>query len=211
MHFTLTDLVTDIVQNGTESGASLVELLVNETLDSAGKGEFRFVVKDNGKGMTSEEQKLAEDPFVSDGVKHSRRKVGLGIPFLIQTAETSGGGWKIDSRKQPGTDVSTGTQVSAWFDLGNIDTPPVGDVPGMVRTVLLFNGPSEMVIQRFRDSPEGRIEYEVKKTELIDALGDLEDVQSLILLDQYLRSLEEGSLEEGNGENDEAPVKTGDL
>jgi len=207
MHFTLTDLVTDIVQNGTESGASLVELLVNETSDSAGKGEFRFVVKDNGKGMTSEEQKLAQDPFVSDGLKHSHRKVGLGIPFLIQTAETSGGGWKIESKKQP---EHTGTEVSAWFDLGNIDTPPVGDVPGMVRTVLLFNGPGEMVIQRFRDSPEGRIEYEVKKTELIDALGDLEDVQSLILLDQYLRSLEEGSLEESNGENNKAPVKAGD-
>jgi hypothetical protein len=61
----------------------------------------------------------------------------------------------------------------------------------MFRTVLLFSGPSEFVIKRVRETPEGRNEYEVRKTELADALGDLEDSRSLILLDQYLRSLEE--------------------
>ncbi|MCL2472930.1 MAG: ATP-binding protein [Treponema sp.] len=191
MHFTLTDLVTDIVQNGIESGASLVDLFVSEILNSSGKGEFRFVVKDNGKGMNEEEQKLAQDPFISDGLKHSRRKIGLGIPFLIQTAGTSGGGWKIESRKKEEDPEHCGTTVTAWFDLGNIDTPPVGDVPLMIRTAFLFNGPDEMVVRRLRDTPEGKIEYEVRKTELTDALGNLEDVQSLILLEQYLRSLEE--------------------
>ena len=34
MHFTLTDLITDITQNGAESGASIVELQVSETVDS---------------------------------------------------------------------------------------------------------------------------------------------------------------------------------
>ena len=84
-----------------------------------------------------------------------------------------------------------GTTVGAWFDLGNVDTPPTGDIPGMFRTVLLFEGPAEMVIRRVREAPEGRINYEVSKTELADALGGLEDAQSLILLDKYLRSLEE--------------------
>ena len=195
MHFTLTDLVTDITQNSAESGADLVELFVGETGDSFGKSEFRFTVKDNGKGMSSEEQLLARDPFVTDGIKHPNRKVGLGIPFLIQTAEGAGGGWNMESKKKQGPDEPSGTEISAWFDLGNVDTPPVGDIPGMFRTVLLFNGPAEMVIRRVRETtpekPEGRIEYEIRKTELASALGDLEDTQSLILLDQYLRSLEE--------------------
>ena len=195
MHFTLTDLVTDITQNGMESGAGLVELHIAETLDSSGKGEFRFTVIDNGKGMTSEELKRAQDPFVTDGIKHPHRKVGLGLPFLIQTAEASGGGWKMESKKQEGPTGPSGTMVSAWFDLGNVDTPPVGDIPGMFRTVLLFNGPSEIVIKRLRetsrDAADGRVDYEIRKTELADALGDLEDTQSIILLDQYLRSLEE--------------------
>ena len=189
MHFTLADLITDITQNGAEAGADLVELEVSETVGPPGKGEFRFTVKDNGKGMTARELALAQDPFVTDGVKHPRRKVGLGLPFLIQTAEQSGGGWNMESVKRPAEPA--GTTVSAWFDLGNLDTPPMGDVPGMLRTVLLFNGPVEMVIRRFRETPQGRVDYELRKTELIDALGDLEDLQSLLLLDKYVRSLEE--------------------
>ena len=185
MHFTLADLITDITQNGAEAGAALVQLQVSETADTSGGGQFRFTVTDNGKGMTAEQLKRAQDPFVTDGIKHPRRKVGLGLPFLIQTAEQSGGGWNIESV------ASAGTTVSAWFDLGNVDTPPAGDVPGMFRTVLLFGGPSEMIIRRQRNAPEGNIDYEVRKSELIDALGFLEDAQSLILLDKYLRSLEE--------------------
>ena len=200
MHYTLMDLVVDITQNGTESGANLVELTVSETLDSSGKREFRFTVKDNGKGMTSEELKLAKNPFYSDGVKHPNRRVGLGLPFLIQTAEASGGGWKIESRKEPVE--SSGTEVSAWFDLNKLDTPPVGDVPGIFRMVMLFEGPEEIIIKRRRDvspgaspltSPAASIEYEVRKTELADALGELGDVQSLVLMDQYLRSQEENN------------------
>jgi hypothetical protein len=185
MHFTLTDLVTDIAQNGFESGGSLVELSVSETGGSGGKGEFRFAVKDNGKGMSEDELKRAQDPFYTDGVKHPRRKVGLGLPFLIQTADGSGGGWKVESAK------GKGTEVSAWFDLGNVDTPPVGDIPGMFRTVLLFGGPDEVIIRRVRETAGDSLDYEVRKSELIEALGDLEDTQSLILLGQYLRSLEE--------------------
>ena len=198
MHFTLTDLVTDITQNGAESGGTLVELHISETTGSSGKGEFRFTVIDNGKGMSEQELKRAQDPFVTDGVKHPHRKVGLGLPFLIQTAETSGGGWEMESEK------GKGTKVCAWFDMGNVDTPPVGDIPGMFRTVLLFTGPREIVIERLREAlpvaaPKTaaqetsgeRIEYKLQKSELIDALGDLESTQSLILLDEYLRSLEE--------------------
>jgi hypothetical protein len=272
MHFTLADLITDITQNGVESGASIVELQISETMDSGepgssaepggsdGKGEFRFTVIDNGKGMTEEELKRAQDPFVTDGIKHPHRKVGLGLPFLIQTAEASGGGWKMESKKA-GQGQASGTVISAWFDMGNVDTPPLGDIPGMFRTVLLFGGPEEMVIKRVRKSPSesklseskfseskfseskfseskfseskfseskfseskfseskfsenkfsenkfsenkfsenkfsenkfsGDLDYEVRKTELSGALGDLEDTQSLILLDRYLRSLEE--------------------
>jgi hypothetical protein len=180
LYFNLADLVTDITQNGAESGADLVELTICETVS-----EFRFTVKDNGKGMTGEELKKALDPFFTDGIKHPRRKVGLGLPFLIQTAEQCGGGWEMESEK------GKGTRVSAWFDLGNVDTPQMGDIPGMFRTVLLFNGLEEMLIQRVRDKPEGRIDYKIRKTELADALGDLETGRSLILLDKYLRSLEE--------------------
>ena len=190
MHFSLMDLVTDITQNGIESGADLVELHISETINSSNQKEFRFTVKDNGKGMTQDELKRAQDPFVTDGIKHPHRKVGLGLPFLIQTAETSGGGWKMESEK------GVGTEVTAWFDLDNFDTPPLGDIPGMLRTVMMFTGPGELAIKRLKDISDDRLEYEVRKSELLDVLGDLEDAQSLILLDQFLRSAEQGSEED---------------
>jgi hypothetical protein len=181
MHFTLSDLITDIAQNSCEAGAALVELSVSD-----GGGEFRFLVKDNGKGMTKEELARAIDPFVTDGIKHPNRKIGLGLPFLIQTAEQSGGGWDIQSEK------GIGTTATAWFDSGNVDTPPLGDIPGMFRIILTSNTPAEIVINRSRKLHDGTEEtYEVRKSELAEALGGLEDVGSLVLLDKYLRSLEE--------------------
>jgi len=180
MHFTLADLVTDITQNAVEAGADTVELDVNED----GK-EFRFLVKDNGKGMTEEELKRAIDPFVTDGVKHPNRKVGLGLPFLIQTAEQSGGGWDIKSEK------GKGTTITAWFDSGNVDTPPTGDIPGMFRTILMFDSPAEILFRRRKSRNGNEDNYEIRKSELAEALGGLEDAGSLVLLDQYLRSLEE--------------------
>ena len=182
MHYTLTDLVTDIAQNGAESGANTLELHINEAYYSPDREEFCFKVKDNGKGMSDLELKYAGDPFVNDGIKHPHRKAGLGLPFLIQTAECSGGGWEMESG------IAEGTTVRGRFDLCNVDTPPVGDLPGMFRTILLFLGPDEVVIQRAVD---GELIYQIKKNELIYSLGPLEDAESLILLDTYLRSIEE--------------------
>jgi len=176
MHFTLTDLVTDITQNALEASAEMVELEVSES-----DTEFRFLVKDNGKGMTEEELKRAIDPFVTDGIKHPHRKVGLGLPFLIQTAEQSNGGWDIKSEK------GKGTTVAAWFDTGNVDIPPIGDIPGMFRTILMFNSSAEIVIRRRKCDDE----YEVRKSELAEAIGGFEEASSLVLLGEYLNSLEE--------------------
>jgi hypothetical protein len=198
MHFTLADLVADITQNGAECGASLVELEIWERFSGGEGPEFRFVTRDNGKGMDKAQLKRAIDPFVTDGIKHPGRKIGLGIPFLIQTAAQSGGGWNISSSRLETGEERKGTEVEAWFDLNNVDTPPVGDIPGLFRTVLLFTGPEEVIIRRSRKGGEGDLDYELKKTELADVLGDLEDAASLVLLGKYLRSLEEEGSEDSN-------------
>ena len=186
MYFTLGDLIVDIAQNAAEARASLVEIDISEKgKGDSGNAEFRFAIKDNGKGMDPDELKRAQDPFVTDGVKHPQRKIGLGLPFLIQTAEQSGGGWDIKSEK------GKGTQVCAWFNMDNIDTPPAGDIAGTFRTIFHYEGPEEIHIRRSREDKDSGIGYELRKTELIEALGGLDDTYSLILLDQYLRSMEE--------------------
>ena len=180
MHFTLSDLVTDIAQNAAESGASRVEMEIQQN----GK-EFRFIVKDNGKGMSQEELRLAIDPFETDGEKHPGRRVGLGIPFLIQTATQSGGGWDCNSEK------NQGTTITAWFDMNNVDTPPIGDLSSMFRAIFLFSGPEEVIIKRSLKEGSRQLDYEVCKSDLIEALGNLEEADSQILLDRYLRSIED--------------------
>ena len=180
MHFTLADLVTDITQNAVEAGADTVELNVTEN-----DNEFRFFVTDNGKGMTQEELKRAIDPFVTDGIKHPNRKVGLGLPFMIQTAQQSGGGWDIKSEK------GKGTMVTAWFDIKNVDIPPIGDIPGMFRTILMFDSKAEIILRRKRLLNGLEDEYEICKSELADVIGGFVEVSSLVLLKEYLESLED--------------------
>lgn len=46
--------------------------------------------------MDEETLKKVKDPFFTDGEKHKERKVGLGIPFLIQ-AEAAGGNLTFQS------------------------------------------------------------------------------------------------------------------
>ncbi|HNY17702.1 MAG TPA: sensor histidine kinase [Treponemataceae bacterium] len=192
MHFTLCDMLSDLTQNAVEAGSSSIRVTVRET-----DRELQATIEDNGKGMTPAELKRAEDPFYTDGIKHPGRKVGLGIPFLIQTAESTGGSWSIKSNKaDPAGSAASGTTVEARFDLTNIDTPPVGDVPGFFRQILTFDGAYEMEISRLRDRGRGAAGYTVRRSELLDALGLSEagaftDAGALSLVGQYLESLEE--------------------
>ena len=208
MHFTLCDMLSDLTQNAVEAGATVVRVSVRET-----DRDFSATIEDNGKGMTQATLLRASDPFYTDGVKHPGRKVGLGIPFLIQTAETTGGSWGIRSRKDGekeaviGTCASDaanclaslaghGTTVECRIDLTNIDAPPIGDVVGFFRQTLTFDAKYEMEISRFLDRDGRRREYEVRRSDLLDALGLLEegafsDVDSLALVGRYLESMEE--------------------
>lgn len=179
MHFTLSDLVLDVAQNAAEAQSRRVRVQIEET-----EKRFYFSVQDDGKGMDRESLQRALDPFYTDGTKHPGRKVGLGLPFLVQTAEQSGGGWNVQS--EPGK----GTIVEGWFDLENVDCPPVGDIPGLIRTILLLPGPEEWILYRSLVRQGRRIEYEVRRSELENVLGNLEEGENLILLDQYLRSQE---------------------
>jgi hypothetical protein len=203
-HTNLGDIVIDIAQNAASSGADLVELEIRERPNR----EFRFTVRDNGRGMSGEQlegvRKAAADYVKAEarGASASREGTpptasrrgtppmrGLGIPFMALAAFGSGGGWELESEE------GRGTEVSAWFGLApgagqRAGFLPPGDIPGTVRTVLLFEGPEEVLIRRKREAGEGGLEYEVRKTELVRVLGDLRKGEALVLVEKYLRSIE---------------------
>ncbi len=182
MHFCLCDFVLDITQNAVEAGARNIELDLFE-----GEGRISVRVSDDGGGMTEEERARALDPFHTDGTKHPGRKVGLGLPFLVQGVQAAGGSWSIESRR------GKGTTVSFSFPADHVDTPPLGDVAGLFRSVLAFDGAYGMRIRRRREAGFGGregTEYELSRSELEEAAGNFSEASSLILLGRYLESLE---------------------
>ncbi|AEE15778.1 ATP-binding protein [Treponema brennaborense] len=189
MHYTLCDMIADLAQNAVEADAGRVTVEFIET-----ESDIAFYIRDNGKGMSAETLERVKDPFYTDGTKHPGRKIGLGIPFLIQTAAETGGEWNITSRE------GEGTTVYGKFDLKNIDTPPIGDVTGLFRQILMMPDMCarserceiEIIRKRNRSEtvPAGRFEYRISRSDLLGALGELQTAASLALLGDFLLSQE---------------------
>ncbi len=178
MHFAVCDFLLDLVQNSVEANAGTITVRVAE--DGAW---LSAAVIDDGKGMDETELKRALDPFYTDGTKHRGRKVGLGLPFLAQAVEQAGGNYELRSRK------GAGTELSFRFPAAGVDTPPLGDLPGFFLMALCFDGAYELVIQR--EGPGPGDSYELRRSELREALGDFTDAGALVLAEAFLRSQEE--------------------
>jgi hypothetical protein len=176
MHATICDLITDLVQNSIEADATKITLSVKET-----KKNLKVVIADNGKGMSAETIERAKDPFYSDGIKHKHRKVGLGLPFLFQTAEMTGGTAEIESKE------GAGTTVTFSVDPQHMDLPMFGNFTTAVVTLMTYGFDGNLTVKRTIDKQN----YEVSKNELIEVLGDLNDLESLTLLKQFMEANEE--------------------
>jgi hypothetical protein len=188
MHYAIVDFIADMTQNALEAGSKHVSLRIDES-----ESGFEVQVTDDGKGMDEGEIARALDPFYTDGQKHPGRKVGLGLPFLKQAIELSGGDFSIRSEK------GRGTEVRFRFDEGNLDCPPIGDLPAALFSILCLPGDGDVTILRTRKASgsaggaaRGVLSYELRKSELAEALGSLEEASSLALLKRYVVSQEEG-------------------
>ncbi len=123
----LADNILDIAQNSIAAGASLVEIdiVVSHAQDTV---SLAFI--DNGCGMSEDMVRAVCDPFTTT---RKTRKVGLGLPLLKMTAQATGGEMSIASK------MGEGTTVRVSFGLSHIDRPPMGDVPGVLHTLVLMN------------------------------------------------------------------------
>jgi hypothetical protein len=121
----LSQYVLDISENSLKAGASLVEI---EIIENAADNLLKIQVSDNGSGMDIEQLAMVDNPFYTT---RTERRVGLGIPFLKQAAETCGGGIEIRSEK------GKGTRISAVFTRDCIDCPPLGDIPATVMALMV--------------------------------------------------------------------------
>ena len=116
----------DLAQNSITAGASLVT--VRLTLEESGM--LTMQLEDNGKGMSPELLQRVTSPFATT---RTTRKVGLGIPMMMENAEKAGGSLKLES------EVGKGTTMTVTMDTGNIDCLPLGDLSGTLLSLMMTN------------------------------------------------------------------------
>ncbi len=116
----------DIIQNSIRAGASGIDTEVVLKDD----GMLTVTVTDDGCGMDEAMVRTVTSPFVTS---RTTRKVGLGIPLLMQNAALSGGDVRISS--VPGE----GTSVTASFDTSSIDCLPLGDLAETFGALVMSN------------------------------------------------------------------------
>lgn len=119
--------ILDIIQNSITAGASLIRISIRI---SNPKDTMTVEIEDNGCGMDSETARRVQSPFVTS---RTTRKVGLGIPMFKESALRTGGSFSLSSEK------GKGTVVSASYGLSNIDRAPLGDITGVVYTMVISN------------------------------------------------------------------------
>lgn len=176
MHATIADVIADTAQNSIEAGASFISVTVVED------GKYVSVeISDNGKGMDGETLGRAFDPFYSEAGKHDMRKVGLGLPILKQMCEACDGRVELKSSKGAGTDLKY------CFSASHIDLPPMGNLAETVTA--LFNYPGNFDLKFSHRTRGGS--YSVKRSEIEEAVGNLETVEGMSLAKEFLLSQEE--------------------
>ena len=135
----------DIVQNSVKAEASHVD--IGFALDA--DGVLTMSVKDDGCGMTPEFVARVRSPFVTT---RTTRKVGLGIPLLMQNAMQSGGTVNIDS------EVGVGTTITAIFRTDSIDCLPLGDLASTM-AVMIMGSPEKPEFSLNCTSPAGEMRF----------------------------------------------------
>jgi hypothetical protein len=122
------------------------------------------------------------DPFTTT---RTTRRVGMGLPFLKQSAELCGGEFTLRS------ELGHGTRTEAVFAHDSIDRPPMGDIPATM--MALFMGHPE-INWKYVHRVNGEV-FSLSTEELVEALEDRELLRTtevgLWIRDQIRESLDE--------------------
>lgn len=166
--------ILDVAKNSVTAGATKIDILVEEA-----PARLTITITDNGCGMTPEFVGQVTDPFTTT---RTTRKVGMGLPLMKMEAQMSGGDLSIESK------VGQGTRVTSWFDPGNIDMPPLGDLTSSI-TTLIQGSPNIDFVFTHRTSVG---EYTLDTGEIREIMGDipLSEPEVIAWLTEYLHENE---------------------
>ncbi|WP_430813666.1 sensor histidine kinase [Carboxylicivirga sp. RSCT41] len=174
--------IMDIVQNSVRAKAENVRLAI--TLNE----QWLIIkVEDDGSGMDKETLKKVTDPFYTS---RTTRKVGMGIPLILQNAELTGGNMCLSS------ELGVGTTLTATFGREHIDRPPMGDIASTAAMMITGNDGVNLqfVVHRKDD------EFAISTNEVKEAMGDV-DIR-LPKVTSFLKEMIDENLKELNIEFD---------
>jgi anti-sigma regulatory factor (Ser/Thr protein kinase) len=147
--------ILDIAENSVQAKAKNIEVSIEEDTES---DRLRIVIKDNGKGMNPQSVAQVTNPFFTS---RTTRKVGLGIPFLKEAAESCNGFLKIESSE------GIGTIMEVEFQRSHIDRMPLGDLESTFLNLLVGYPEVHWIFRYRKDKKEFILEDDLLKKELI--------------------------------------------
>lgn len=163
--------ILDVSENSIQAGAKNLEIFV---VEDTKKDFLSLEIYDDGKGMDEKTLEQVQSPFVTS---RTTRKVGLGIPFLKEAAESCGGNMVISSAK------GKGTKVKAIFKHSHIDRKPLGDIAETLVALILRAEKTEILylhrkngkefIFRTRDLKRQLKVQNLKKVNLLKSLKEI--------------------------------------
>ena len=115
--------ILDIVENSLRANATTVAIRLKENKVS---DTLVLEVIDDGEGMDEETVRRCLDPFYTS---KAGKRVGLGLPFLAQSAQEAEGSLEVQSA------IGEGTRITALFRLSHIDRKPLGNLEETLQTL----------------------------------------------------------------------------
>jgi anti-sigma regulatory factor (Ser/Thr protein kinase) len=164
--------ILDIAENSIAAGAKNISIMVDEDI---GADLLTIEISDDGRGMNAAAVKHATDPFYTT---RTTRRVGLGLPLLLEAANAAGGSMEVKSS------AGGGTWIKAVFRYSHVDRKPLGN---MAETVTVLLSTSEEIDIRYEHARND-------KTLLLDTRdireriggGPLNSVKALAIMRTYL-------------------------
>ena len=107
--------ILDLAENSVRAGASLVEIGIDVTENK----RITLTLRDNGCGMSREMLERVTSPFTTS---RTTRKVGLGIPLMMQNAQLTGGDVTLESEPGKVSSSAIGKIIDQynWYAVCNV-------------------------------------------------------------------------------------------
>jgi hypothetical protein len=119
--------IMDLIENGLNAGATLIELMVNEDRSA---NRLTITIRDNGHGITEKLVNEVMSPFFTT---RTTRRVGLGLSLFREASRRCEGSFELKSEE------GKGTEVSATFRRNHIDLAPLGDMGSTLSCLIMGN------------------------------------------------------------------------